>query len=100
MPSRISASTINHVNTFDPDKDASNQAKHGVSLADAGLIDWNAALVWADERKAYGETRLVALAPIDDRLFCCVYVERDGQRRIISLRKANKREVMFYVEND
>jgi uncharacterized DUF497 family protein len=86
--------------TFDPDKDASNQTKHGVSLADSALLDWDAALVWADERKAYGETRLVALAPIDDRLFCCVYVERDGQRRIISLRKANKREVMDYAAND
>jgi uncharacterized DUF497 family protein len=86
--------------TFDPDKDASNQTKHGVSLADSALLDWDAALVWADERKAYGENRLVALAPIDDRLFCCVYVERDGQRRIISLRKANKREVMDYAAND
>ena len=88
------------MNTFDPDKDATNIAKHGVSLADAERIDWNAALVWEDNRKEYGETRLVALAPIDDRLFCCVYVERDDQRRIISLRKANKREVMDYVEND
>ena len=88
------------MNTFDPDKDATNIAKHGVSLADAELIDWDAALVWEDDRKEYGETRLVALAPIDDRLFCCVYVERDGQRRFISLRKANKREVMEYVEND
>ncbi len=88
------------MDTFDPDKDATNKAKHGVSLADAELIDWNAALIWEDDRKEYGETRLVALAPIDDRLFCCVYVERDGHRRFISLRKANKREVMDYVEND
>jgi uncharacterized DUF497 family protein len=88
------------MNIFDPDKDASNWAKHNVALADAEMIDWDAALVWKDDRKNYGETRLVALAPIDDRLYCCVYVERDGQKRIISLRKANKREVMDYVEND
>lgn len=88
------------MNTFDPDKNATNIAKHGVSLADAELIDWNVAQVWEDDRKEYGETRLVALAPIDVRLFCCVYVERDGQKRIISLRKANKREVIDYAEND
>jgi uncharacterized DUF497 family protein len=86
--------------TFDPDKDATNKAKHGVSLADAGLIDWDAALIWEDERKGYGETRLLALAPIDVRLFCCVYVERDDLKRIISLRKANKREVIDYAAND
>jgi uncharacterized DUF497 family protein len=88
------------MNTFDPDKNATNIAKHGVSLADAELIDWNAAQVWEDDRKEYGEIRLVALAPIDVRLFCCIYVERDGQKRIISLRKANKREVIDYAEND
>lgn len=88
------------MSTFDPDKDAINKAKHGLSLADAELIDWGAALVWEDDRKEYGETRLVALAPIDDRLFCCVYVERNGQKRIISLRKANKREVTDYASND
>lgn len=86
--------------TFDQDKDATNKAKHGVSLADAGLIDWDAALIWEDERKEYGEIRLLALAPIDVRLFCCVYVERDDQKRIISLRKANKREVIDYAAND
>jgi uncharacterized protein len=88
------------VNSFDPDKDTTNQAKHGLSLADADLIDWDAAWTWEDDRKEYGETRLIALAPIDNRLFCCVYVERNGQKRIISLRKANKREVMEYAAND
>jgi uncharacterized protein len=88
------------VNSFDPDKDATNQAKHGLSLGDADLIDWDAAWTWEDDRREYGETRLIALAPIDNRLFCCVYVERNGQKRIISLRKANKREVMEYAAND
>jgi len=52
------------MSSFDPDKDAINKAKHGLSLADAELIDWGAALVWEDDRKEYGETRLVALAPM------------------------------------
>jgi uncharacterized protein len=33
---------------FDPTKDAANQSKHGVSLALAGELDWEAALVWVD----------------------------------------------------
>ena len=38
---------------FYPAKDAANQAKHGVSLAMAGDLDWEAALVWVDERFEY-----------------------------------------------
>jgi uncharacterized protein len=40
---------------FDPTKDAANQSKHGVSLALAGELDWEAALVWVDERFEYEE---------------------------------------------
>jgi hypothetical protein len=35
---------------FDPAKDATNQAKHGVPLPAAGELDWEAALVWVDDR--------------------------------------------------
>ena len=48
---------------FDPAKDASNRSKHGVSLSVAGELDWDAALVWVDDRFEYTETRMVALAP-------------------------------------
>lgn len=33
------------------------------------------------------------------RLFCVVYVERGNVRRVISLRKANNREVERYASN-
>ncbi|WP_405023424.1 BrnT family toxin [Limnohabitans sp.] len=48
---------------FDPTKDASNQLKHGVSLAMAAELDWDAAWVWVDERVDYNEMRMIALAP-------------------------------------
>ena len=48
---------------FDPAKDLANQDKHGVSLALAVELDWEAALVWVDERIEYGERRMIALAP-------------------------------------
>ena len=48
---------------FDPAKDASNRAKHGVSLASAGELDWETALVWTDDRFEYNELRMIALAP-------------------------------------
>lgn len=48
---------------FDPAKDASNQEKHGLSLAMASALDWDEALVWVDDRYEYGELRMIALAP-------------------------------------
>jgi len=84
----------------DAAKDAINKEKHGVSLTDAALIDWDDALIWQDMRRDYGETRMIALAPIGERLYCAVYVDREDDRRIISLRKANYREVIQYANQN
>jgi hypothetical protein len=84
---------------FDPAKDASNQAKHGVSLALAEELDWGAALVWVDDRFVYSVLRIVALAPKSKILYYVAFVERGELRRIISLRRANRREVKYYAEN-
>lgn len=84
---------------FDPRKDAANRAKHGISLAMAVDLDWDEALVWIDDRYAYGEWRMIALAPETHILYCVAFVELGKVRRIISLRHANRREVTHYVEN-
>ena len=83
---------------FDPGKDATNLSKHGLSLAAAAELSWEAALVWLDDRADYGEVRMVALAPIGDILFFVAFVDRETKRRIISLRRANRREVNHYVK--
>ena len=82
----------------DAAKDAINKEKHGVSLTDAALIDWDDALIWQDMRSNYGETRMIALAPIGERLYCAVYVGRGDNRRIINLRKANQRGFDYYEQ--
>ncbi len=83
---------------FDPAKDRINQAKHGVSLILAVELDWEAALVWIDGRFEYSETRMVALAPKTGILYYVAFVDRGEVRRIISLRRANRREVKHYVQ--
>ena len=84
---------------FDPAKDAANQAKHGVSLSLAVELDWEAALVWVDIRFEYEESRMIALAPKIEILYYVAFVERGAARRIISLRRANRREVSHYVQS-
>jgi uncharacterized DUF497 family protein len=48
---------------FDLKEDADNLAKHGVSLSLAYDLDWDAALVWVDDRFEYDELRMIALTP-------------------------------------
>lgn len=84
---------------FDPAKDASNHEKHGLSLAMASALDWDEALVWVDDRYEYGELRMIALAPETGILYYVAFVDRGDARRIISLRKANRREVKHYVQS-
>lgn len=58
------------------------------------------AVTWPGVRKAYGEPRQCALALLGARVFFVVFVDRVDGRRIISLRKANPREVKRYADND
>ncbi len=83
---------------FDPAKDAVNRAKHGVSLALADLFA-GAHVTVMDDRFDYGEVRQIAFGLINDRLFVCVYADRGADRRVISLRKANGREVRRYAQD-
>ena len=85
--------------SFDPAKDAANCAKHGVSLSEAANLEWDEALVWVDVRYDYGEPRQSALVPLGNRLYSVAFVDRDDGLRIISLRKANNREVHRYASN-
>ncbi len=84
---------------FDPIKNIANQAKHGVSLTLGSELDWDAALVWIDERYGYDEVRMIALAPKTNTLYYVAFVDRGETRRIISLRHATRSEVTHYVEN-
>lgn len=83
---------------FDPSKDHVNQAKHGVSLADAGLIEWDTVLIRSDNRKNYGESRIQALGLLDGRLYRVAFTVRGEALRVISMRKANKREERQYEQ--
>jgi uncharacterized DUF497 family protein len=84
---------------FDPFKDAVNQAKHGVSLALAEVLFAGPHVSMTDDRFDYGEARTIAYGLIRGRHFMCVYADRNAERRVISLRKANRREVKRYGQN-
>jgi uncharacterized DUF497 family protein len=62
-------------------------------------LDWEAALVWVDVRFEYAELRLIALVPKTRILYCVAFVDRGEVRRVISLRRANRREVKHYAQS-
>ncbi|WP_257127817.1 BrnT family toxin [Burkholderia sp. MSMB2157WGS] len=83
---------------FDEAKDLSNRLKHGVSLRMAEFAQWEAARTWVDTRRNYGETRWICLVPIGARLYTAIVVPRGRTLRVVSLRKANNREMSRYEE--
>lgn len=52
-----------------------------------------------DLRKNYPERRFVAIGVLDDRLHVLCFSETDLGIRVISFRKANKREEKNYEKN-
>ncbi len=80
---------------FDPDKDRTNIAKHGVSLARA--IDFDIRSVEEDHRRDYGERRYRAFGLIDGTPHCLAFAVRGSALRAISLRRAHLEEFESHV---
>lgn len=82
--------------TFDPVKNARNVAERGLAFAEVEFFEWSTALIEEDTRKVYGERRFASQGFIGDRLHVLVFTPREGNIHVISLRKANTREVKRY----
>ena len=82
--------------SFDSAKNARNIETHGISLERATEFEWTSALHVEDIRRDYGERRFQAFGTIGMRVYVLVYTPREGRMHVISLRKANKREVRRY----
>lgn len=85
---------------WDPAKATSNLRKHGVSFEDAKSVFYDEfAVQFYDEQHSSGEERFLMLGMSSGaQLLLVCHCERDGGGviRIISARKATKRESSFY----
>lgn len=84
--------------TWDEQKREQNLQKHGLDFVDAHELFWGNWIEREDTRYNYGEQRWVAMGLIRGRVCVCVYTWRQGERRIISLRKGNSREQAAYYQ--
>lgn len=83
---------------WDERKRASNFTKHGIDFAQVIRFEFDSAIIRVDDRKDYGETRYRAFGVIDGRLHVLIFTTHRAVTRIISLRRANMREVESYAE--
>ncbi len=85
---------------YDTQKSARNRqdASRGFGFGHAGGFDWKTSVTVADDRKDYSEPRYISYGLIDGRLHVLVWTPRGNKKRIISLRKANKKERGLYYE--
>lgn len=83
---------------FDEAKSVRNLKERGIGFDRFADVDFDTAVTMEDERRSYGEQRLRVLAFIDDRLHAAVITPRGERIRVISLRRANKREERTYAK--
>ena len=86
---------------WDDLKATQNLAKHGVSFEAAKAIFKDPfAVEYVDDREDYGETRLIIIGLVDNRLLVVTYTMRDEAIRIISARAAEPFERREYHEQN
>jgi uncharacterized protein len=79
---------------WDESKNQRNLGKHGIAFED--VLSVFEALVVEDKRRDYGEARFVVLCPLQDVLVHVTYTVRGGNVRLISARRASRREKRDY----
>jgi uncharacterized DUF497 family protein len=86
--------------SWDDNKNEQNIQKHGLGFEFAKQLFNNDLLIIPDIRFNYIENRYIGYGFIDGRLMVVVYTERlPDIIRIISFRKANKREQQTYKKD-
>jgi uncharacterized DUF497 family protein len=84
--------------TWDPEKDALNRRKHGLSLEEGiPALEEPDIHFWIDDRFDYDEERIVTLGKGREQILVVVSTVREfDTTRIISVRKAHGDETNWY----
>lgn len=82
--------------TYDPAKRASTLKERGLDFEDCEEVFAGPTISKPDFRRDYNELRITTVGWLHGRMVVVVWTERDGTRRVISMRKANDREKAIY----
>ena len=84
--------------TWSEAKRATNIIAHGLDFVDAALVFESVTFTFEDDRFSYGEQRYITLGLLAGIPVSVVHTESDHEIRIISFRKATKREAQIYFD--
>ncbi|OOH90885.1 hypothetical protein BMT54_03555 [Pasteurellaceae bacterium 15-036681] len=84
--------------SYDPKKNIRNIIERNLSFDDVELFEWETAVIIPDIRFDYPEPRFTATGFLGDteRLHIVCFTPTNDGVRVISFRKANKREIKRY----
>ncbi len=77
---------------YDPIKSEKNIKDRNLSFSSVHDFDWSDAIVGEDSRYEYPEPRYIAVGYLEYRLHVLCFTPIEDGIRVISFRKANKRE--------
>ena len=78
--------------TFDPAKRTATLAERGLDFNDAELVFAGPTFEVEDNRRSYGEVRVICFGLLHGRVVVVGYTPRGADRHVFSMRKANDRE--------
>ena len=84
---------------WDPSKAKANYKKHGVRFSDAETVLYDPMALSFEDEDTVGEQRFVSIGrDAVGNIFVVVYSYRDETIRLISARRATRKEVRIYEE--
>ena len=84
--------------TWSEAKRAANIKAHGLDFVDAAGVFDGLTFTFEDDRFSYGEKRFVTLGLLAGITVSIVHTENEHEIRVISFRKASKRESEIYFD--
>jgi uncharacterized DUF497 family protein len=86
---------------WDENKRISNLEKHGLDFAEAYFVFEDSGCVkYPENKRDYGETREAIIGSLNGEFICYVcYAKRSDKIRIISFRRASRKERSIYNGN-
>ena len=77
---------------WDDAKSAANERSRGIGFGQAAMVFDGPTIEAVDDRHDYGETQVKAIGKAGDDIYAVIYSDRDAVRRIISARRASRKE--------
>ena len=84
---------------WDDEKSHSNQVRHGIDFDTAKAL-WDDANRVEIQSPYPLESRSILISKLDKKLWTAIFTMRGSAIRIISVRRAGKREVNFYGQKE